>query len=68
MARRGAVAELRLADALVQCHRDLFPLEARLAEAIAPAGGRIVRSIVDQWLVLEEYLRLAGTVGAASSA
>lgn len=51
-ARAGLASEL---DAL---HRSLFDAEARLAEALAQRRGRIQRSLVDQWPVLQEFLHL----------
>lgn len=55
---RGIAADAKLGDALVQCHRDLFAIEARLANTLAPRGARVRHSVVDQWHVLEEYLRI----------
>lgn len=47
-----------LASGLDAMYRNLFDAEARLAEVLAQRRGRIERSLIEQWPVLEEFLHL----------
>lgn len=51
-------AGLQSAPGLDAAFRELFNMEARLAEVLARRGGRIRHSLMEQWPVLEEFLHL----------